>query len=63
MNPVLLVYICINGYYLATFVGGLLNYMTLEKRTNILFGRFPGFARLSYSEQHVGEDEHGALVE
>jgi len=31
----------INGYYLPTFVGGLLNYMTLERWTNIAFWKVP----------------------
>jgi hypothetical protein len=31
---------------------------------SLLYGRFPGFARLSFwYEKHVDEDEYGALVE
>jgi hypothetical protein len=29
----------------------------------MLFGRFPGSARLSWYDQHVGEEQYGALVE
>lgn len=38
--------------------------MLLMSKRALIFGRFPGFASLSFRwEQHVDEDEYGLLVE
>jgi len=40
-----------------------IQFPSISKKALLSFGRFPGFAHLSWYEQRVDEDEYRALVE